>query len=137
MDEDAAVEDVGDGGRAHQGRVGDVDGLKFAADAPVGARRELRIYVYYWRTAEMRETRECGGSVSSSDFYFFAFSTFYTRMKEDRDSFGANYLPACSIHEASASWPWQKAASRKVAALTSNVNACLFSYTLLAYARFV
>ena len=46
VDEDAAVEDVGDGGRAHQGRVGDVDGLKFAADAPVGARRELRIYVY-------------------------------------------------------------------------------------------
>ena len=25
---------------------------------------------YYWRTAEVRETCECGSSVSSSDFYF-------------------------------------------------------------------
>ena len=91
---------------------------------------------YYWRTAEVRETCECGSSVSSSDFIFRFLYLLYTYEREQR-LFGANYLHACSIYEASASWPWQKAASRKVAALTSNVNACLFSYTFLAYARSV
>ena len=47
VDEDAPVQDVGDGGRAHQGRVGDVDGLELRANAPVGAGGELEKKVWF------------------------------------------------------------------------------------------